>query len=184
MKEGKADEYAERVLGLDRAGVVKTWEELQAGQTPPGWPPGRLLEYLLLRGFQLEGARVKWPFQVYYGFSVEQLDGVVHCGERTWLLECKHQWEPVDAQPLFKLKWQLVRRPGVVGALFSTGSFTKSAKALAHLLPPANVLLWEGKEIDLALRHGKLVAGMRKKLEFAAERGFSDLELFTLEDYE
>jgi hypothetical protein len=25
MKEGKADEYMERVLALDRDGVVKTW---------------------------------------------------------------------------------------------------------------------------------------------------------------
>jgi hypothetical protein len=44
--------------------------------------------------------------------------------------------------------------------------------------------LWEGDEINLALRHGKLRQGMLKKLEFASEHGFSSLELLTLEDYE
>jgi hypothetical protein len=184
MKEGQADEYAERVLALDRDGVVKTWEDMQAGYTPEGWPAGKLLEYLLLRGFLLEGARVKWPYLVYRDFPVEQLDGVVHFAERSWLLECKHQQEPVDILPILKLKSQLARRPEGVGALFSMGGFTESAKRLAQMLPPANVLLWERKEIDLALRHGKLRQGMVKKLEFAVENGFSDLELLTLEDYE
>lgn len=183
MMEGRGREYRSRVLALQRDGVVRVWQELQAGNTHEGWPPGKLLEYLLLRGFQLEGARVKWPFQVYYRYPLEQIDGIAYFDGLSCLLECKHQQQPVDVEPILKLKSQLARRPYVaVGALFSTGGFTESAFDMAHLLPPANVLLWEREEIDLALRQGKLRQGMQRKLEYAIEQGFSRLKLTTWED--
>jgi hypothetical protein len=176
MKEGRGDEYKRRVQGLDRGGVVKTWEELQAGRAPAGWAPGKLLEYLLLQGFQLEGAEVTWPFQVNQPYLREQIDGVVYLED--WLpclVECKHQREPVEAEPILKLKAQLVRRPRLaVGAVFSTGGFTESAVNLTHLLPPANILLWGKTEIDAALRQGTLRQGMRWKLRYAIERGTTE----------
>jgi hypothetical protein len=176
--EERGDEYQDRVQALDRAGVVKTWEALQAGYTPAGWPAGKLLEYLMLRGFQLEGAEVTWPFQVYERYPLEQIDGVVYFDSLACLLECKDQKEAVDVGPILKLKAQLVRRPRVaVGALFSTGGFTDSAIRLANLLPPANVLLWKKKEIDLALRQGRLKEGMHLKLKHAIERGTMNLNL-------
>jgi hypothetical protein len=45
------------------------------------------------------------------------------------------------------------------------------------MLPPPDVLLWEGVEIDWALRGRRLLEGMRRKLRHAVETGFADLEL-------
>jgi hypothetical protein len=36
------------------------WEVLCSRDDLPGWLPGRALEYLVLRAFQLEGAEVTW----------------------------------------------------------------------------------------------------------------------------
>lgn len=178
MVEVKGDEYRNRVLQWDRGEVVKVWEQMLAGNSPTGWPPGRLLEYLLLRACQLEGAEVTWPFQIHQRYLLEQIDGVIRFDWLSCLLECKHQQEPVDVDPILKLKAQLVRRPRMaVGALFSTSGFTESALSQANLLPPANVLLWNKREMDLALRQGRLKEGMHLKLKFAIEQGSSDVNL-------
>ena len=184
MLEERGEEYRRRVCTLDRAGVVRLWEALQTGQVPEGWPPGKLLEYLLLRAFELEGARVTWPFVVHDRLPLEQIDGVAYFDGMAFLLECKHQRGPADVEPILKLKAQLVRRPrATVGALFCTGGFTEPALALARLLPPANVLLWDGREMDMALRHGGLTRGMQKKLEFAIEQGALRRKLERPEDF-
>ncbi|HZI11836.1 MAG TPA: hypothetical protein VE153_15740, partial [Myxococcus sp.] len=79
MGEGeRSADYRERVLALDSTGVYRTWQVVRRGDNLVGWPPGRALEYLILRAFQLEGAEVTWPYEVRRdGVLLEQIDGAV-----------------------------------------------------------------------------------------------------------
>lgn len=177
--EGRGGEYQRRVLALEHSGVLELWQGLRAEVSPPEWPAGVLLEYLLLRAFQLEGAEVTWPYRVYRnGVLLEQIDGVVYFDGLTCLVESKNVTGPVDAIAIIKLKSQLLRRPRTTfGALFITGGFSEAAFTLLEMLPPPDVLLWRGEEIELALRGRRLLDGMRRKLRHAVETGFADLNL-------
>ncbi len=42
---------------LGRTGLLVLWRQIQDKNTP-GWGPGKALEYLVLRAFQIEGATV------------------------------------------------------------------------------------------------------------------------------
>jgi hypothetical protein len=158
---------------------VKLWSGLRVGVMPAEWPPGVLLEYLILRAFQLEGAEVTWPYRVYQdGLLLEQIDGMLYFDGVFCLVEFKDVTRPVDTVALVKLKSQLLRRPrATIGALFNTGEFSGAVSKLVRMLPPPDVLLWRGAEIDLALQGHRLLEGMRKKLRHAVETGFADLEL-------
>jgi len=190
--ESKASEYQKRVLALDHAGILKMWESVQTDQGPADWPQGIALEYVILRAFQLEGAKVTWPFLVYPPrnrqqpgkVKLEQIDGAIYFAGYSFLVEAKDRDDPIDFGAVAKLKAQLLRRPhSVFGAVFSISEFTDAALALADLLPPPNVLLWGGPEIDLALRRQRLCAGMERKLRYAIEHGFPDLDLTEKEDW-
>jgi hypothetical protein len=177
--EDRSGEYQRRVLALGHEELLKLWSGLRVGIAPADWPPGVLLEYLLLRAFQLEGAEVTWPYRVYRGrVLLEQIDGVVYFDGVTCLVEAKDVTRAVDTVALVRLKSLLVRRPRtIVGALFITGEFSEAAFSLAEMLPPPDVLLWKGKELEWALQGRRLLEGMRRKLRYAVETGFSDLDL-------
>ncbi|HEX5751980.1 MAG TPA: restriction endonuclease [Archangium sp.] len=176
--EGRGGEYQRRVLALDHSGVLELWQGLRAGVSPPEWPAGVLLEYLLLRAFQLEGAEVTWPYRVYRdGVLLEQIDGVVYFDGVSCLVECKDMTRPVDTSTIVKLKSQLLRRPRTtIGALFCTGEVSEAASSVMNMLPPPDVLLWEGEELEQALREQRLLAGMRRKLRHAVEMGFAEVK--------
>ncbi|MCY1080453.1 hypothetical protein [Archangium lansingense] len=174
--EGRGGEYQRRVLALEHSGLLALWQGLRAGVSPPDWPAGSLLEYLVLRAFQLEGAEVTWPYRVYRnGVLLEQIDGVVYFDGVSCLVECKDMTRPVDTLAIVKLKSQILRRPRTtIGALLCTGEVSQAAFTLVEMLPPPDVLLWEGEEIDQALRGRRLLDGMRRKLRYAVEMGFAE----------
>lgn len=75
-----------------------TWEDLDAlwmaikQQKTPGWDNGKALEYLVLKSFQLDKDEIRWPYNVHFelsGEEIEQIDGVVYIGELACLMECK-----------------------------------------------------------------------------------------------
>ncbi len=176
--ESSAQEYQERVQGLERTAVVEMWNALRAGAQLRGWPPGKGLEYLLLRAYQLEGAEVTWPYSVSSEEVLEQIDGAVSFDGLWCLLECKHQRRPVGIDPIIKLKARLTRRTrATLGAVFSVSGFTESATKLLRMLPPVDVLLWTGKDMDWALWEGRLCEGTRQKLRAAVEYGLADKKL-------
>jgi hypothetical protein len=171
---GRQAWYLEQVLSLDRAGVYRTWQVVSGRRNLLGWPPGRALESLILRAFQLEGADVTWPYDVRKdGVLLEQIDGAVYFDGLACLIEAKDWSKALDVVSIAQMKARLLRRPRMtLGAIFSNGRFTNAAHRMAEFLPPPDVLLWGVKAVDHALRHGALRAGMKRKLRYAIEHGF------------
>lgn len=172
------DDYRDAIRELDRPALLELWEHIKTVETP-GWPPGRAFEYLVLRAFELEGAVVKWPFTIKLNKEIiEQIDGVVHVGGLSCLIETKDIERKLDAGPIAKLRNQLMRRPAhAIGAIFSRIGFTDSAKTLAKFLSPQTVLLWEGDEVELAISKEIMVAGLLAKFRHAVEEGFPDYNI-------
>lgn len=182
-----ADEYVARARKLDEAGLRELWHAIKARDTP-GWPAGKALEHLILRAFELDGAEVRWPYEVQlYDDVIEQIDGAIHVDGCSFLVETKDQVDVQNVEPLAKLRSQLLRRPaGTVGLVFSFSGFTSSAQILAGHMAPTTILLWHGAEIELAMRSRQVEPfrrGLRWKLRLAVEEGaaFSDLTAFLKE---
>ena len=132
-----------------------------------GWEPGRALEYLVLRAFELEGAQVVWPYVSQW----EQVDGGLYVDGLSVLLECKDWRRPVDVSAFARLKVRLDMRPaGVVGLLFSSTGFTDAVREHVQRNPQRNVLLWAGNEMPLALEWG-MRERLRAKWRRAVEHG-------------
>ncbi len=71
-------EYQSRIQSYGRPQLLTLWDHIQRNETSD-WEPGRALEYLVIRAFELEGAEVAYPFAVQMGGTiVEQIDGAVH----------------------------------------------------------------------------------------------------------
>jgi len=179
-----ARDYVQRARALDEAGLRSLWRAIRSKQTP-NWPEGWALEHFVLRAFELEGAEVRWPYQVkVYDEVAEQIDGAIHHGNLSVLVETKDQKDPVNVDPLAKLRSQLLRRPaGTIGLVFSTSGFTTAAQMLAGFMAPTTILLWSGAEINLALearQERSFCQGLRWKHRLAVEEGaaFSDLSRF------
>lgn len=185
-EEGRSGEYQRRVLALGHERLLELWTGLREGRSPPDWPPGLLFEYLVLRAFQLEGAEVTWPYRVQQeGMLLEQIDGALYFDGVPCLVEFKDVTRPVDTVAIVKLKAQLLRRPrATIGAVFNTGVFSPIATTLMRMMPPPDVLLWTGTEIDLALRGRRLLEGMRAKLRHAVEMGSAELDLSKRSDFQ
>lgn len=168
----RATDYADRIRLLDWEGLRELWDSSATGRSA-GWPPGKAFEYLVLRAFELDGATVRWPFEVMLGNSViEQIDGAVYVDPLSCLVEAKDSMAPVDIAVLAKLRTQLARRPaGVLGAVFSRTSFTNSAIALARYFAPQTVLLWSGREVEECLREERIAAVLLAKYRECVEEG-------------
>lgn len=166
-----AEEYIKRIRTYDRNDLLTLWSRIQERSTDrDGWEPGKALEYLVLRAFQSKGAEVRWPFEVKMKDvdssssekTVEELDGAVYTDGMNCLIESKDRTDRVDVEPISKFRNQLLRRPaGTVGVIFSRSGFTEAARTLSRYLSPTTILLWEGVEIEYALREDK---GMRTGL--------------------
>ena len=168
----RATDYVARIRLLDWDGLRDLWDRSARGPAP-GWPPGKAFEYLILRAFELDGATVRWPFEVTLGDSVvEQIDGVVYASHLSCLVEAKDTATAVDINALAKVRTQLARRPGgPIGVVFSRSGFTSPAVALAGYLAPQTVLLWSGAEVTECLRNESFAAVLLAKHRQCVEEG-------------
>lgn len=167
----KDTDYEFLISAHDHPALVRLWQQIEASDTP-GWDAGKALEYLILRAFQLEGVRVRWPYTVE---RYEQIDGFLYADGLTFLVECKGQSTAIDMEALAKVRHRVSRRPTVVmGCIFSRGGFTAPTLQQARFFVPQNVLLWTGEEIGYALTRQSLRAGLIRKYEHALEFGFPD----------
>jgi hypothetical protein len=176
-----AAELEREARSWSRGDLVRIWERIKAGQPIVGWPAGKAFEYLVVRAFDLEGARVIWPFQVTYPQkfgTMEQVDGVAYLGDRAFLLESKSLSEPAAMEEVARLRMRLESRPpGTMGVLFSAQDFTLPTEVFTQFATPLNVLLWGSGDLDVALGTGSMVRGLGAKLAHATESGLSLLLL-------
>jgi len=178
----RATDYAARIRLLDWVGLRDLWDRSASGRAP-GWPPGRAFEYLILRAFELDGATVRFPFEVMFADAVvEQIDGVVYAAHLSCLVEAKDTAAAVDIGALAKIRTQLARRPGgTIGVVFSRSGFTDPAVALAGYFAPQTVLLWSGAEVTECLENesfaGVLLAKHRQCVEEGAPKTVSLFEV-------
>jgi hypothetical protein len=171
---GREHWYVEQIRTLDRLGLLRLWEWIQAGRPLDGWAEGKAFEYLILRAFELEEAQVVWP---YFVSKFEQIDGAVFVDGLSCLIESKHQTHVLGFGPIARFKARLDRRPpAAIGLLFSVSGFTMPAVEEAMRHPTRNVLLWEGDDITYALLHG-MRAALQLKWRKAVEKAVPDYEL-------
>jgi Restriction endonuclease len=165
-------DYVGRIRQMDWPELRRLWEEIERSAAAD-WPPGRALEHLVLRAFELSGATVRWPYEVpILGKVVEQIDGAVHVGSLSCIVECKDVADPLNIDAVAKLRNQLLRRPaGAVGLLFSRNGFTKSAIMLARFVAPQNILLWGGEEIAYILEREDAPSALITKYRVSIEDG-------------
>ena len=172
-----------KILQYDWAGLLNLWQSIEVGDTP-GWEPGKAFEYLVLRTFQLEGAEVRWPFSVRIDEDeIEQIDGVVYSDGLACLVECKDTKNPVNVEPIAKLRNQLLRRPSpAIGLLFSRSGFTRAAITLSEYMAPQTLLLWDGREVAYALEKRCFRRVLGAKYRYCIEYGFQHYPITTEED--
>lgn len=172
------NDYQSRIAQLGHDDLLELWQTIAAGKAL-GWAPGKALEYLVLRAFQLEGAEVRWPYSVSIDEEeIEQIDGVVYTGGLSCLIECKDTTQRTNVEPIAKMRNQLLRRPAAaIGAIVSVKGFTEAAEILARFLAPQTILLWNGNELAFALRNHMLCRALDAKYRYCVETGKPDFNL-------
>ncbi len=173
-----AQEYEAKIKTYNWDELRKLWVAIK-GRDTPDWDAGKALEYAVIQAFDLDGARVRWPYPVpLFGEEVEQIDGSVSFDGLYGLVESKDERDNIAIAPITKLRSQLLRRPtGTVGLLFSSGGFTDPAIQLAHFTLPQAVLLWSGDEIEYCLEQGKIVEFCELKFRACVDFGITDFNI-------
>lgn len=169
----------EVITKYDHAKLVGLWEDIQAGRKT-AFASGKAFEHTILRAFELEGADVTWPYDVpgIEARVVEQIDGAVHAGRLSCLVEAKDWARNADVEPIAKLAMRLGRRPNpAVGLVFGRLGFTRAAVESSRYLLPQSVLLWEGAEFDLALRKKRMLDALELKYRMAVEIGWPNYNI-------
>lgn len=171
-------DYVRRVRQLEWQDLRRLWREIESG-TADGWPPGRALEHLVLRAFELDGAAVTWPYSVTLVNEVaEQIDGAVHVHGLSCIVECKDTAAPVNVETIAKLRNQLLNRPAAaIGLLFSRSGFTLPAMMLVRFVAPQTILLWDGNDIAYHLEHENFSAGLVQRYRHSVENGMMKYEI-------
>lgn len=172
---GEEEKYIREINRYNKPGLCRLWKrhlenKMDASQKE-FWKDGKLLEYTVLRGFELEGASVTWPYTVALDDeNVEQIDGAIVVEGMHVLLECKDHNSNINIEPFAKMRNQLLRRPsGVIGCIFARKAFTSPAVALARFAAPQAILLWTGTELEYCLEHDRLIDGLKLKMKKAVE---------------
>lgn len=178
IEVAKEEEYKRRVQSLDLGGLRELWDKILQRNTLR-WKQGKALEYLIIRAFEIGGAKVSYPYSVFdrSGSELEQLDGCVHLPSLSCLIECKDfENDKVDFAPLAKMRSQLLRRPAAtIGCIFSTSGFTEPAVTLASHVAPQTILLWEQSEVEFVLgREGLICESLLSKYQYYIEKCVPD----------
>lgn len=148
------------------------------------WAQGKLLEYVVLRGFELElesekyedyDGSVTYPFIVQDKelgiIEVEQIDGAVHFDSLHALVECKdYSSMKIKVEPLAKMRNQLARRHcAVFGMFFTATDLTEAAKYQVRFMAPQLIIIWSKRDIECCINHECFIECMIKKYRMAIE---------------
>jgi hypothetical protein len=163
----------------------KDWESLDilwqniVNKNTPEWQAGKALEYFVLRAFELNGADIRYPYQVkIFNESVEQIDGAIHHQHLSCLVECKDEKDKINIEPIAKLRNQLHRRPaGSIGCIFSVSSYTEPALILSRFAAPQAIILWEKDSIEFSLKNRSFCNSLTRKYQALIEEGDPNFNL-------
>lgn len=171
-------DYVTEIRKMVVADLSAMLQDLASDQPSTSWASGKAFEHIILRGFELEGAEVVWPFSVQLiGETIEQIDGAIYCAGLSCLVESKDYSEPINVEPIAKLRNQLMRRPpGTLGIIFARNGFTEPAKISTRMMNPLQILLWEYGELESSLRDGTLCRALVRKYRAAVEMGMPDYD--------
>ncbi len=93
--------YIEKAGQLkSRDQLIELWQNVLSGDTKD-WESGKALVYLIVRGFQIEGLYIQWPYSFIYPYKfgqMEQIDGVVYCQGTAFIIEAKDHKEPLGIE--------------------------------------------------------------------------------------
>lgn len=87
-------------------------------------PRGIALEKLIAKVVDFTG----WQQEANITTSYEQIDVVIHLNREFYLIECKWEKNPIEADVIDKLFGKLSRRAGTHGILMSMSGFTKGCE--------------------------------------------------------
>jgi hypothetical protein len=77
----KSENNKQRAQALQWSNLQTLWTEIVSDKVSD-WADGKALEHLVIRGFELSGLRVEYPYNVPPGGKpIEQIDGLVYLGE-------------------------------------------------------------------------------------------------------
>lgn len=174
----KASEYEQFIKNVPREGLLELWGQcLNDTYDKDFWNDGKLLEYIVLRGFELEREGcVTYPYDVIdldleYKKPIEQIDGAIHVDELHALVECKdYDHTKIKVEPLTKMRNQLARRHGAVfGMFYSITDFTTPTLIQVKYMAPQMIILWSRQDIEHCLKTGHFINCMRAKYRMAVE---------------
>ncbi|WP_088254542.1 restriction endonuclease [Fimbriiglobus ruber] len=173
------EDYEKRIRAMKWPQLRKLWKQIRARDTPD-WDSGKAFEYLVLRMFELDGARVRWPYLVKIGSEItEEIDGSVKMGSLYSLIESKDERDDIAIVPIAKLRNQLLRRPsGTIGMVFSASGFTPAAILLTQFVANPPILLWTGREIEYALNNRKIVVFCESKYRIFVDTGMPEFDIY------
>lgn len=186
---GKAEEYELEIKKMNSYALNKLWEEhAETDFDESFWKKGKVLEYEVLRAFELEIEKlneekdekkgsVTYPFDVFapndsqYTKPIEQIDGAVHVDELYALVECKdYSGVKINIEPLAKMRNQLARRhSSVFGMFFSATDFSIPAEILVGYMAPQLIILWTKLDIEFCLKKECFIPCMKEKYRRAIE---------------
>lgn len=183
----KSLELEERIRRFGWDNLKDLWQKIKDNDTPE-WTSGKAFEYLIVRAFEIDGAKVRYPYSVPWniktqsGRDLEQLDGAIHYEHLSCLIESKDYKGNVNIEPIAKLRNQLMRRPaGVIGLVFSKQGFTDPARELAKYIAPQTILLWNRIEIDYIFDTQSICKELLTKYHFCIEYGLPDFDIVPLD---
>lgn len=166
-------DYIAKIKEMSREDLKHLWKTRNDDDIKTFWEPGKVLEYTLLKAFELEGAKIRWPYEVRISNDnsiVEQIDGSIQFEHFYVLVECKDQQTAVNIEPFAKMRNQLMRRPSaVIGCIFSTSGFSEPALVLSQFSAPQTILLWNGDEFEYCLENEHFIKGLKEKFRKATE---------------
>ena len=176
----KNADYEKLIRGMNGADMGELYADIQAHNTP-GWARGKAFEYLVPRLFDLDKARVRWPYESKIGGQiVEQIDGAIVASGLHCLIESKDEKEPLAIAPVAKMRNQLLRRPAAtIGMIFSTSGYTEPAQLLTNYLGSHTILLWHPQEVDLAIQRKQILPLLKFKYTACVEDGIHDADATT-----
>lgn len=178
----KTEELEEKIKNCEYHYELKNlWKTRKDEKGNDVWPKGKLMEFMIVRAFELESNEAK-PVHVTYPYGVrdtsldneeiEQIDGAVHVMDLHALIECKDYRDiKIDIEPLVKLRFRLqVRHSSAFGIFFACTELTKPAEYWINMMAPQLIIFWDKEDLEYCLENRCFVDCLETKYRMAIDK--------------